>query len=259
MSEVDGALHVLDRGTGSPTLLFVHGFASSSRLWSEVIDRLEGFHRCVAPDLSGFGRSPIAGPDRRIEDQARELQALVGSLNLGDFVLVGHSMGGKIAAAFAALRPPGLKALVLLASSPPGPEPMDDEERTTLLRSHGDREAMEALAERITVRPVAPEARAAFVDDNVMASQSAWEAWLLIGSREDLSDHLSALPVTPLVVAGADDPVLSLDVQNALARRLSTRPPLVLPETGHLLPIEAPDACAGVLRDACKEDTSSAS
>lgn len=74
MSEVDGALHVLDRGTGSPTLLFVNGFASSSRLWSEVIDRLEEFHRCVAPDLSGFGRSPVAGPDRRIEDQARELR-----------------------------------------------------------------------------------------------------------------------------------------------------------------------------------------
>jgi len=60
--------------------------------------------------------------------------------DLGPFLLLGHSMGGKVAVALAARRPPGLVSVVLVAPSPPCPEPMTDDARASLRPSFGSQE-----------------------------------------------------------------------------------------------------------------------
>ena len=251
MSEPRPPLHVLDEGAGSPAILFIHGFPSSSRLWAEVIHRLETSHRCVAPDLRGFGRSPEFGAGWRITDHVDDLQRLLGALRLGDFVLVGHSMGGKIAAALAATRPAGLRRLVLLASSPLGPELMSEADRAEALAAYDDPLAAEALVDRITRHPPSGRAREAFIDDGLLASNEAWRWWLEHGSRENLSGQTAKIATSLTVVAGDDDPVLPPAVQDQLALALGAEPPTLMAGAGHLLPIERPDACAALLREAC--------
>src|SRR3954469_3094878 len=104
---------MLDRGCGDRTLVFLHYFAGSSRAWAPVIDRLADDHRCIAPDLRGFGTADAPATGYAVNDYANDVAALIGALDIGRHVLVGHSMGGKIALALAARRPPGLEALVL--------------------------------------------------------------------------------------------------------------------------------------------------
>ena len=90
-------MHYLDEGTGEP-ILFVHGTPTWSFEWRHVVRALAATHRCIAPDLLGFGLS-----DRPREFQytpeahARALAQLVEQLGLTDFTLVVHDYGGPIA------------------------------------------------------------------------------------------------------------------------------------------------------------------
>lgn len=245
-------LHVIERGEGAPAFLLLHGFGASGRLWAEVIEHLAAAHRCLAPDLRGFGCS--VGVPTRVDDHLDDLQELVATCGLTDYVLGGHSMGGKIAAAFAARRPPGLRALVLIAASPLGPEPMDKASRQQLLNGHGDQAAVESLVDRITATPVAPAARAAFVADNVSTSARAWRWWLESGSRDDLSARGSEIDKPVYVLAGSRDAALGVAAQNEAVRALKARRLSIVADAGHLLPLESPSACAAFLIAAARDE-----
>lgn len=233
------ALQVIDRGRGAPTLVFLHYFAGSSASWDGVIDRLSPRWRCLAPDLPGFGRSPADPGIMTVAAYADEVQRLVRQHAIGAHVLVGHSMGGKIAALLASRRPPNLRGLVLLAPSPVTPEPITDADRTDLLGSHGDPAAARRLLGKIAVRPLSSGARAIALRDNLATSQAAWRWWLEKGSREDLST-LGALETPMLLAVGSVDRALPLPIHRATAHRLGVpRPVEVIADCGHLLPLEA--------------------
>ena len=88
----------------------------------------------LAPDLPGFGSEPApAGFDYSVDSYADWVAAYSRAHQLGEYVLVGHSMGGKIALALAARQPTGLRGLVLLSPSPPSPEPISDKDRAASL------------------------------------------------------------------------------------------------------------------------------
>jgi pimeloyl-ACP methyl ester carboxylesterase len=112
-------LHVaFERGTG-PTVLLLHGVASSSVTFQNVVPLIEDRHRCIAIDLLGFGESPIPEDCAyTIEDHSEAVNRTVESLHL-DFpvILVGHSMGALIAARLAAQHPDRIAKLVMV--SPP--------------------------------------------------------------------------------------------------------------------------------------------
>ena len=112
-------LHVaIDEGIG-PVVILVHGIASSSITFQELVPRLTDAHRVIAVDILGFGDSPApANAIYSIDEHARALRATIRSLTLrAPFVLVGHSLGSLIAARYAADNPASVAKLVLV--SPP--------------------------------------------------------------------------------------------------------------------------------------------
>ena len=98
-----------ERGDG-PSVLLIHGLGASAHYWDEVMAATAN-RRLLAPDLLGFGRSP--SPPDASYDVACHLRALDPLLGSGR-VVVGHSTGGILAAALAALRPDAIRALVLI-------------------------------------------------------------------------------------------------------------------------------------------------
>ena len=110
-------LRVIDTGTG-PAVVFIHGFGASMYSWRYQLGPvLEAGHRVVAFDNRGFGFSdrPPAGYDNA--SYVALFVALLDSLGITNAVIVGHSMGGQIAAEVAAAVPGRVRGLVLLDPS----------------------------------------------------------------------------------------------------------------------------------------------
>ncbi len=109
-----GVVRYRDEGAG-PTLVFVHGILANSTLWRDVIPRLRGAFRCVAPDLPLGGHAYPMRPDA---DQspggvAQLLADLLEALNLPDVTLVGNDTGGAICQVTIARHPARIARLVL--------------------------------------------------------------------------------------------------------------------------------------------------
>ena len=102
------------------SLLFIHGAGSSHFSWALQLVEFSTTHRCIAIDLSGHGKSENANGEASIDKGfAHEVAALVNHLDLQEFILIGHSMGGGVAMSYVlnpAFRSP--QALVLVDSSP---------------------------------------------------------------------------------------------------------------------------------------------
>ncbi len=232
-----------------PSILFLHHFGGSSRTWGPVIRLLGNGIRCVAPDLRGFGASALDGRGYHVDDYADDIADLIREHGLGRFVLVGHSMGGKIALALAARRPVGLQSLVLLAPSPPTPEPMQDEDRAQLMQARNDVASATRIVQQITAHPLPSDCVNMLVDDMLRSTPQAWRAWLERGSREDIASAMSCINVPVLVVAGGCDTSLGAQVQEReLVARLRVARLMSLPDVGHLLPLESTSVVADLLR-----------
>lgn len=253
----DRQLNIIEQGKGTPSLVFLHYFAGSAASWSEVMIQLQETAHCIAPDLPGFGNSePIA--ESNVEAMAVIIAEMIRQLDLQRYILIGHSMGGKVALALASTQPPGLQSLILLAPSPPTPEPIASSERSRLLQTHGNRSAAEETAHKITAQDLSESDFERVVQDNLRSSQEAWQAWLKCGSRQDVSSSMTTITVPVLVIVGAEDSIipqalLQREVVEALnAERNSTVTAsaqlVVVPNAGHLLPIEAPQAIAELIQ-----------
>ena len=166
-----------------------------------------------------------------------------------EYAIVGHSMGGKFALAFAARRPAGLRRLVLVAPSPPTPEPMTDEDRSAGLRGGGDPGFAERTVGKVSRIAIPEPFRRQAVEDYVRTSRRAWDAWLEEGSKEDLSSRMGRIEVPVHVVVGSEDPVMRPEMlRREVVARLGDGTLDEIPGAGHLLPLERPEALTAFLR-----------
>jgi pimeloyl-ACP methyl ester carboxylesterase len=235
-------LNVVEQGSGPLTLIFMHYFGGSSLEWQMVMNQLANQYRCVAFDLRGHGDSDAPVTDYSVNTMAGDVAELVKVLEIQDFILVGHSMSGKVALAFASRQPVGLRALLLVAPSPPLPEPIPDDDRQQLLDGYGQWSAAEQTAEKITVRPVSVEAKEQIIADNLRTAKPAWDAWLMSGSREDITDRMPMIRVPVSIIAGLEDKALSSDVQPKMTLPYLKNATFdTVPDAGHLLPWETPN------------------
>lgn len=108
-------------------IIFLHGAYADSSQWLGVIDRLAGRYHCFAPDLLGFGESQPASTPQSIALQVECLAEYIEALSLERPYLIGHSLGGWVAASYAAKYGERLQGLVLIA--PEGMEVEGQERR----------------------------------------------------------------------------------------------------------------------------------
>src|ERR1700688_2176644 len=119
-AEVNGVrLHYLIAGKGDPVVL-LHGYAETSHMWLPLIAKLADKHTVIAPDLRGFGESSAPPEGYTKAAMARDIHALVKSLNYDRIRLVGHDIGLMVAYAYAAQYPSEVDRLVLMEAFLPG-------------------------------------------------------------------------------------------------------------------------------------------
>lgn len=243
-------LHVHQRGVGVPALVFLHYWGGSSRTWGHVIDALEEDFRTIAIDQRGWGQSDKPDSGYALADLAADAKGVIAALGLQRYILVGHSMGGKVAQLIASQRPDGLKGLVLVAPSPPSPLGLPADVRRAMVSAYATRESIITTVEQV----LAPDGLSAsdlemVIEDSVCGAPAALAAWPLATSQEDITSLVSRIEVPTIVISGENDRV---DPPDVLRRDVLPRIPQaelhLLPGVGHLSPLEAPHAVANLIR-----------
>ena len=98
-------------------MVLLHGLGASSADWEEQTPVFSQHRRVIAPDMRGWGRSPKQAP-YSIQSSAADVWALLERLEIGEFDLIGHSMGGAVALQMAVDRPQLIRRLVLSSTLP---------------------------------------------------------------------------------------------------------------------------------------------
>jgi pimeloyl-ACP methyl ester carboxylesterase len=252
---VDNPLFYRDIGAGAPTLL-LHGFAEDGTVWDNQVDTLSTACRLIVPDLPGSGRSSALTTAISIEGLATIIKDLLDQLKIDECNLIGHSMGGYIALAFAALYPERLNALGLFHSTAC---PDSDEKKVTrrkaidFIRANGAAPFIRQSAPNLFsahTREHRPE-----MIETMIAKYSGFAPGFLIAyyeamiARPDRTDVLREFTRPVLFIIGQDDNVIP--VQQSLGQ--SWLPSIshlhILKNTGHLAMLENPEKSNQLLRE----------
>ena len=235
-----GSLHVDDGGTGGLPVVFVHSFSGSTAHWSEQLAHLRSSRRAVALDLRGHGQSePPAREDYAIESMAGDVAAVVDELGLERFVLVGHSLGGAVAAAYAGAHPKQVAGLVLVGA--PGKSPREEAEKIM--------SAIEADYDKVTegywnklLEGARPEVREQVRRDMAQVPREAAVAMIRETFAYDPLPALRAYPGPKLLVVTPHG-----DSPNALHKQLPDVPHELVTGTSHWLQMDRPDELNRIL------------
>ncbi|OQM73863.1 alpha/beta fold hydrolase [Manganibacter manganicus] len=248
------SIHIEEQGDGDLSLVFLHYWGGSSRTWRHVTAGLAPRFHTIAIDHRGWGESDAPGDGYGLGDLAADAEGVIKARNLQRYVLVGHSMGGKVAQLMASRRPDGLVGLVLVAPSPPTPMAIPEEARAMMASSYDDRQMIEATIDKVlTAKALATEDREQVIADSLRGALSAKQAWPRATSQEDITAQVEAINVPTLVIAGELDGV---DSPAVLQAELLTRVPQavmhVLPDTGHLSMLESAEELVPLIERFCR-------
>jgi pimeloyl-ACP methyl ester carboxylesterase len=282
-------LHVVDAGTGSPTVLFEAGIAATSLSWTRVIPAVAAFTHACAYDRAGLGWSESARTPRTVDQMIAELRGVLGhAATSGPAVLVGHSFGAFLVLVYAARYPADVGGLVLV--DPPTEWQHLSGQRAHLLRrgiqaSHIGRglarvgvvRACLALltggtpgVPRNFVRLLGPralrtlehlvgEVRKLPADVHPVV-QALWcepkcfrgmaEHLGAMGIMGDAADAVTSLGDLPVaIVSGGDQPPDVLEQHRILARVSSQGHQIVAAKSGHWIHLDEPDVVVDTIRD----------
>jgi pimeloyl-ACP methyl ester carboxylesterase len=272
-------LHALEWSRDGVPLLLVHGFGNEAHVWDDVAPALAPYYRTLALDLRGHGDSD-RDPEARYDYDAHvaDLETATAALGIERLVLVGHSLGGRVAIRFAGRHPERVAGLVIVDSAPEldprgtlriqldvqrgagpagaGPSFADEAEYGELLARNYPAAGPEALRRlaRYGLRRRAdgrlePKLDPAWFRLRREASEEAMRA------REarltgELWDALARVACPCLVIRGAASDVVSADVAERMVEEVLPAGRLaVVPRAGHSVMVDNPEACRDAVLD----------
>jgi pimeloyl-ACP methyl ester carboxylesterase len=248
------------KGQG-PTLVLVHGYLAGSAIWAAQIEYFSRDFDVICPDLAGFGASADLTAPESIQGHARLVLDLLDSLQIDQFDLLGHSMGGMIVQAMAVMAPARLRSLVLYGTGPQGVLPGRFEtiaqSRARIIEQglsdtarriaatwflQGEQAEGFALCHRLGQQAQLQAA---------LASLTAWEAW---DGRPALCD----ITARCLVIWGSCDRSYNWSQPEALWRAITGADLAVVPNCAHNVHLEKPQLfnilLADFLHSGCVQD-----
>jgi pyruvate dehydrogenase E2 component (dihydrolipoamide acetyltransferase) len=218
-------------------VLLLHGFGADLNTWMFTQPALAEGRRVIALDLPGHGGSTKQLDHADVESLATIVDHALKALGIERLHLVGHSMGGGIAIAFASREPERVATLTLIASASLGPE-INATFIDGFVRAARRREAVEvlnllvhdpALVSRTMVEDVLRYKRLDGVPEALAAFAEEW----FPGGRQivGLGDGVAVLKLPVQIIWGREDRIIPAAHAEALASRL---PVHILEQTGHL-------------------------
>lgn len=234
----------------APALIFLHFWGGSSRTFSKLTPLLSSTYPIFTIDFRGWGSStgppsPEAYSISNLADDIQSLVPLLPEIASRGYVLIGHSMGGKVAQLLASRRPSGLKGVLLVAPAPAGPLILPSKEmKEQQMKAYDSPEAAGfVVREVLTAGALEEEEVKMLVEDTQRGNKWARKAWPAYGMEEDYSADLCDIEVPVRVVVGGQDKVEPLErvrkeVQEKINIDIERRDlsMIVIEGSGHMLP-----------------------
>ncbi|RHW19679.1 alpha/beta fold hydrolase [Pseudomonas jilinensis] len=242
-------------GQGKPVVL-IHGVGLNKHMWGGQIVGLAPHFQVIAYDMLGHGDSPRPDANGGLKAYAEQLRELLAHLNIASATVVGFSMGGLVARAFALEYPEHLDALVVLNSvfnrSPEQRARVID--RTRQAAEHGpDANAEEALSRWFSREyQAANPAQVAAIRQTLASNdpQGYLTTYELFATQDMYrADDLHSIQVPALIATGELDPGSTPQMAQQLAERMPRARHAVLPEQRHMMPVESPRLVNQLLLD----------
>jgi pimeloyl-ACP methyl ester carboxylesterase len=244
-------LQYFEHGHGHETLVLVHGYQTSGRIWKLTQEALDpDQYRSIAVSNRGAGDSDrgTSEEDYTVDAFARDLLHTIRALGVDDFTLVGHSMGGATVARFALDHPELPKALVLMNSAPLGGRPLiggwEAQIRAQFAQGSAPQVNFGAKTSALPADFLSP----------LQADVARNPVERAVGGRRSMSqlrlrEQLRHLPMPVLVVGGDLD--TTVGVENILAEYLALPEPQrslqIYHGVGHSPNVEVPVELAALL------------
>lgn len=245
------------RGAGEP-VLFLHGFPSSSHLWSGVVRCMPAGHRLIVLDQLGYGRSDRPdGASLAVSAHGQRALAVLDALNVPQACVVGHDLGGAVGQWLALNAPARITRMALVSSVGLDAWPRW---RTRVAR------VLSPVARLLPAPLVAGEAYAALVrgfadrDEGRRALDHFLRPFAQSSGREALLAHLDAqrpretaamvlsnVRTPTAIVHGARDPFVPVGLGRRLHEALPGSTLEVLADASHFAPLDAPDRVAAAV------------
>lgn len=247
--DIEGAkLDVIEYGEGDIALIFLHYWGGTSRTFQPVMRRLSDSFRCIAFDQRGWGRSSRDG-DFSLASYAADTALLIDKLGVKRHVLVGHSMGGKVAQLVASEHRTGLLGLALIAPAPPSPMPVPEARRQAIFESYQSREGVKSVLSILSKKSLDETLYEQVIEDTLGGAPEAKSSWTGEGMLADISPAARRISVPSVVIVGDEDVVETESrLREEMPKAIADVTFDVLPGLGHLAPLEGPDAVAGAIR-----------
>ncbi|MBB5983648.1 alpha/beta fold hydrolase [Kribbella solani] len=273
---------VPDAAPDLPPALFVHGLGGSSLNWTALGLLLNDTIRGVAPDLPGFGRTPLAGV-AGISEQAAVLVALLEREFDQPVHVFGNSMGGAASVALAAQRPDLVASLTLISPALPHPRVSTSALWFTVLATPRLGPAVMERTRRLPFdqrfqaslsmvfgdpRSLAPEVRAAYEQELHRRDTDPWgQEATVSGARSILRSSLARprrslwadaakVECPVLLIYGGRDKLVDARIRTKAQRTFPNARLLYLPQSGHVAQMEHPDQVAGAFRQLIESNPS---
>ncbi|KAI7872634.1 alpha/beta hydrolase fold family protein [Lichtheimia hyalospora FSU 10163] len=246
-------INVKEIGDGEHAFVFLHYWGGSSRTWNWIIDILNeknNKYKFITFDHRGWGESDSSNKNYNISDLANDAQIIIESYKLKNYILVGHSMGGKIAQLLASRRLQGLKGLILIAPAPPTPMKIPDEQRKNMIHFYDTKESINfAIDNALTYKIIDNIKCEQIINDSLCGSIQAKESWPLIIMCENILENIKNIDVPTHIIAGEMDKVESINtIKKEIMPYISNISIDIIQNTGHLLPLESPEEVTKIIK-----------
>jgi pimeloyl-ACP methyl ester carboxylesterase len=235
-------------GNGAP-LVLLHGYPLDHRLWNDVAPLLVDTFEVIIPDLRGFGGSSTVDSFYTVEDMASDVAALLDHLEIQKAAVVGHSMGGYVALAFARLFPERLSGLGLVSSQVLSDPPERKEGRYKSAAEVADKgiaSVVETMTPKFTSDPRLQQfARNSMEEQQPAAYIGALKA---MAERVDSTPLLTSIKVPVVLVHGDADQLIPIDRAREVKAALPSAHLVEINGAGHMPMMESPEKTANALK-----------
>lgn len=247
------AFHVNGRAKSLP-LVLLHGFCEDHTVWNSLLPLLKK-HRLVRVDLPGFGGSDLA-PAPGMDQYADAVCAVLNELGLARCVMIGHSMGGYTALAFAEKYPERLAGWGLFHAHPfaDGETQRDNRRRGIETLQSGKKDLYVAQLFPALFAPDFAAARPEIVETLVRRGRRQPAEGILAAlqgmlERPDRTAVLRAAAVPVLFLLGEKDQLVPAEHRQAMTSLPRVADIQLLPGVGHMAMFEAPEKAAAIVSE----------